>query len=577
MSYSYQRLNKTKAAQSVLQTGELLHLIFSEFEHQDDLFSCLLINSLWAMTIVRILWKDPEWKFYESYKKWFRTLKSSNTTFDYAKMVQRLKFCPHPRCGKDKYNVNELKHIANHCTNVKHIEFYCLHGTFEPVHVAMFLKILPGLTSFKTEAIWQHALDSTLMPIAEGFCPKLTSLEIPGNGDTDKCAWILQRIGEHCPRINRLKTRWEIKGLKMAQIIVKSFPNIEELTCRSVNYDGLRILLSGCRKLKYFDFTFATELNDEMAVSIAHIFPQLETFNLKIFGKNNFPQFISSWSQNQTKLRELHLSFGEGLSDESFIPITQNCTSLEAITLWWCGGFTDASFEALACNRNVALKKLQFYHVKDLKDDGLITIADNCPKLQELHLVHCESLTQNSLVKVARDCKNLVTVKAEFCSRRYNWQMTAAFLFTLANRNRGTLEVLKFHDRNTCITDTESYDKYRFDGYLFERLAKRCPKLKILELHTYHQETSPTSLFRALLKFKNLESLTIYPGEDARRQHLEKLQTHRRLKDVVFYLGNTEDMKAYYQEFSRKNRGCIAAQFWPGNFITMGSHQVQAM
>lgn len=49
MSYSYQRLNKTKAAQSVLQTGELLHLIFSEFEHQDDLFSCLLINSLWAM------------------------------------------------------------------------------------------------------------------------------------------------------------------------------------------------------------------------------------------------------------------------------------------------------------------------------------------------------------------------------------------------------------------------------------------------------------------------------------------------------------------------------------------------
>jgi hypothetical protein len=82
------------------------------------------------------------------------------------------------------------------------------------------------------------------------------------------------------------------------------------------------------------------------------------------------------------------------------------------------------------------------------------------------------------------------------------------------------------------------------------------------------------SLFRALLKFKNLELLTIYPGEDARRQHLEKLQTHRRLKDVVFYFGNTEDMKTYYQEFSKKNRGCIAAEFWPGNFITMSSHQV---
>ena len=69
----------------------------------------------------------------------------------------------------------------------------------------------------------------------------------------------------------------------------------------------------------------------------------------------------------------------------------------------------------LLFNRNVGLKKLHFYHVKDLKDAGLSAIADNCPKLQEIHLVHCESLTQNSLVKIARDCKNLVTIKAEFC------------------------------------------------------------------------------------------------------------------------------------------------------------------
>jgi hypothetical protein len=49
MPYSFRRFNKTKAAQAVLQTGELLYLIFSEFDHQDDLFSCLFINSLWAV------------------------------------------------------------------------------------------------------------------------------------------------------------------------------------------------------------------------------------------------------------------------------------------------------------------------------------------------------------------------------------------------------------------------------------------------------------------------------------------------------------------------------------------------
>ncbi|CAG8718127.1 8377_t:CDS:2, partial [Scutellospora calospora] len=106
--------------------------------------------------------------------------------------------------------------------------------------------------------------------------------------------------------------------------------------------------------------------------------------------------------------------------------------------------------------------------------------------------------------------------------------MSSAFLFTLANRNRGTLEVLKFHDRNTCISEVaESYDKCRFDSSLFDRLAKRCPKLRVLELHTYHQETNPNN---------------------ARRQHLEKLQVHRRLKDVQFYFCNIDDLKSYYYD-----------------------------
>ncbi|RHZ53519.1 hypothetical protein Glove_441g87 [Diversispora epigaea] len=486
-------------------------------------------------------------------------------------MVQRLAFKPYPRCGRDKYQFSELKYIASHCRNVKHIEFYCLHGTFEPTNVSTFIRTLSRLISFSTDASWQPALDTTLMPIAEGSCPKLTHLEIPGNGDTDRCSWLLQRIGERCPRIVLLKTRWEIRGSKLAQIIVSSFPNLETLICRTVSYEGLRILLPGCRKLKHFDFTFSMELNDEMSLSIAPIFPTLEVFSLRIFGRNNFPLFMSMWAQNQNQLREISLSLGEGLTDDSFLPITQYCQNLESITLWWCNGFSDLAFESLARNRNSGIKRLHFYHVKDLTDVGLTAIADHCPKLRELQLIHCESLTQTSLVKIARDCKNLVTFTAEFCSRRYNWQMTAAFLFTLANRNRGTLEVLKFQDRNTCITEVEAYDKHRFDSRLLDRLAMRCPKLRILELHTYHQEANGNLLFRALMKFRNLEYLAIYPGENARRQHLEKLQTHRRLKNVLFYFGNIDDMKIYFQDLSKRQRGVLHADFWPGSFITLNS------
>ncbi|CAG8741315.1 2017_t:CDS:1, partial [Acaulospora morrowiae] len=440
--------------------------------------------------IVRVLWKKPVWKTHDSYRRWLRSLRSTHATFEYGKMVQRLAFKPYSRCRGDRYQPSELKYIASRCRNVKHIEFYCLHGTFEPNNVISFLKTLPELVSFSTDASWQPALDATLRPIAEGSCPKLTHLEIPGNGETDRCSHLLQRIGENCPRIVMLKTRWEIFGRKLAQIIVNSFPNLETLICRSVNYECLRILLSGCRRLRNFDFIFSLEFNDETALSVAHLFPTLEAFSLRIFSRNNFPQFMSSWAQNQTQLREISLSFGESLSDDSFLPITQYCHNLESVTLLWCSGFSDLAFVSLARNRNSGLKRLHFYHVKDLTDVGLTAIANHCPKLQELHLIHCESLTQASLVKIARDCKNLVTFTAEFCSRRYNWQMTAAFLFTLANRNRGTLEVLKFHDRNTCITEIESHDKYRFDSLLLDRLALRCPKLKRLELYTYHQESN---------------------------------------------------------------------------------------
>ncbi|CAG8728107.1 16718_t:CDS:2, partial [Acaulospora morrowiae] len=92
-----------------------------------------------------------------------------------------------------------------------------------------------------------------------------------------------------------------------------------------------------------------------------------------------------------------------------------------------------------------------------------------------------------------------------------------------------------------------------------------------LELYTYHQESNANSLFRSLLKFRNLEYLAIYPGENARRQHFEKLLTHRRLKDVKFYFGNIDDMQLYYNDLQRRNRGCLHAEFSSGNFITLNS------
>ncbi|CAG8741738.1 14465_t:CDS:2, partial [Racocetra fulgida] len=89
----------------------------------------------------------------------------------------------------------------------------------------------------------------------------------------------------------------------------------------------------------------------------------------------------------QTQLREIVLSLGEGLTDECFLPITLYCNKLESVTLWWCSGFTDLAFQSLAYNRNAGLKRLQFYHVKDLTDHLEKLQAHR--RLKDVHFYFC--------------------------------------------------------------------------------------------------------------------------------------------------------------------------------------------
>ena len=47
--------------------GDVLYLIFKEFQDEKVLFSYLTVNKTWCETIIPILWKDP-WKFLKGKK-----------------------------------------------------------------------------------------------------------------------------------------------------------------------------------------------------------------------------------------------------------------------------------------------------------------------------------------------------------------------------------------------------------------------------------------------------------------------------------------------------------------------------
>ncbi|RIB21481.1 hypothetical protein C2G38_1095674 [Gigaspora rosea] len=532
--------------QSVLLNIDLLHIIFDNFEYQDDMFNGLLVNSYWASVIVGKLWKKPIWKSPSVFQKFIRTLRNSTTLFEYNRMVQYLIFSS---CSPSHVEISipaaDIKLIAERCNNIKHITFT---RTFSADTISMLLEHSPGLISSVISGQNLSTLSHALQPIRNGNCSKLQYLELKNW----KSEWmqhdILRDIGKQCPMLTTLLIASSLVTNILASLIVSSFPNLQTFTCSTITGSGFTILTSGCPKLKSLSLEFPY-ISIETAMTIATEFPPLESFSLRIGSYRGFDHFVKLWVHAQHHLRHIELNSARGLSDDSFLPIAQYCHQLESIELRVCTNLTDISISALAKYRNIKLKKFTIINCNQITDASISDLSRHCPNLCKVSITGCLNITHVSLSTIVQSCQGLI--EFAFTSRP---RMTPAVILTLAQFERCLLEILDIKSDDMATADVTVKQPYpKFDLALMEKLAISCPHLRILGLNFNMAGLDSDDLISVMHKFQNLEQLDI-SNKEFKKEHIKELETHRRLKEVRFIGSDVLDQDAKIYLAYRKSK-----------------------
>ncbi|EXX72622.1 uncharacterized protein OCT59_017432 [Rhizophagus irregularis] len=537
-------------AQLTLLNIDLLHIIFSNFEYQDDLFNSLLVNSYWALVIVDKLWKKPTWRSPNVFHKFVTTLRNSSTTsFNYGNFVQQITFTSYPEISLPK---PDIKIISEKCKNIKYLTFNRI-ASIEIVE--MFLKNCPGLISF---AIFSHkssSLGIALRPIRDGKCSRLQHLDL----QHWKSEWkhdILKDIGNRCPLLTTLIISSLVTNT-LATTIVNSFPNLKGFTCNTITGAGFTILISGFPKLKFLSLEFPY-ISFETALAVAMDFPPLESFNLRIKSYKGFDHFARLWVQGQSYLQHIEFDSARGLSDDSFLPIAQYCHQLESVELRSCTNLTDSSIMALAKYRNIKLKRFTIIHCNQLTDLGLNDLAKYCNNLRKCTILGCLNISHSSLSNIVKNCNNLQ--EFGFTNRP---MMTPTIVMELINNDlENFLEILDIRSDDLATADSSVKKPYpKFDLNLMINLAEKCQNIRKLSLRFNMVGLSPDELIQAIHKFHKLEKLEILTigDKEFKKDHIKELETHRRLKEVKF-VGNSaldQDAKIYlvYRKSKEKCQG----------------------
>ncbi|CAG8464109.1 8821_t:CDS:2 [Diversispora eburnea] len=500
----------------------ILSLAISKFNHQDDIFKCLLVNSSWAKIVVRVLWKSPIWRTKKSYQKFLSSLIKPKTKYPYGEFVEKLIFTTHPTISSFPFTIQSLDLISERCINTKFLIFDCqkslsldYNDYFPPEVLSMFLTRCSKLIYLKgprfTTVDW---MISALRPIQQGSCPNLKSLNMSWDWRDSSLNNLFYDIGLHCQQITSLNITTDINDKRTAEIIVDSFPLLEKFSCLTINYLSLRIIINGCRHLNFMKLEFSPELNDDYALTLANAFPSLNSFTL-IRGWLDLPKFFKAWAINQKKLRHIEFLDYSHLSFEMFQPIIQLCTNLESIKLGNCDRITDNSITYLAKHRGRNLKHLSLHYANEITDIGINSISEHCRFLQTLNIFECPKITADSIINIIKRCRFLVEL-----SGNYSVTMISPIIQSIISVGSPKLEIFS----HSLLSLNISHVRRTVNSNTLAKLGRNLPKLRKFDIR--------------------------YPIKGINPKILE---SHPRLKEIWFLTQENSKVEQYVRERSNAN------------------------
>eukprot|EP00899_Mesostigma_viride_P011755 jgi/Mesvir1/20580/Mv14821-RA.1 len=110
------------------------------------------------------------------------------------------------------------------------------------------------------------------------------------------------------------------------------------------------------------------------------------------------------WAVSWPRGKSHRISFGVLEVEE----IARGCTGLKHLNVASCWGVSSYDLRVLARS----LHELETLDVSNCKidDDGIMSIAESCPKLRQLSASNCPHVTDESLTSLAQHCRQLVAV-----------------------------------------------------------------------------------------------------------------------------------------------------------------------
>lgn len=241
---------------------------------------------------------------------------------------------------------------------------------------------------------------------------------------------VIIEIARNCPKLKHFeysdnnfnqvvphRVFCELKYLKHLEYL--RFPKV------GLNYDGECLIFdiaNDCKELKYLNVGNGHNFSKS---DISEITKLKNLENLHIFHAKKDSQSLINIASNCPKLKKLIMPFKDisetalgkltnlkkleilffleckNLSDDVLTKIVDNCENLENLTISKCKNITKASLNQVG--------KLQYLKVLQINDIAEVQNAmfNNLDKLEKLSCYNCATVTDESIITVIDNCQNL--------------------------------------------------------------------------------------------------------------------------------------------------------------------------
>uniref|UniRef100_A0A7S2W5M0 FHA domain-containing protein n=1 Tax=Mucochytrium quahogii TaxID=96639 RepID=A0A7S2W5M0_9STRA len=297
--------------------------------------------------------------------------------------------------------------------------------------------------------------DSQVEMIAECL-PTIQNLDLSGCSRISIKA--VKALAENCTSIRSLRLRAckriaTKESVAYLMKVAETCSNIEHLDLRCCNMEdsSLIALVTKCKNLKSLDIgsTGFANVSDSVLFMLANNCKKLEKLGVMCCRNitDNGVAAIARGCGASLKTFIVHCCFE--LTNASLISLANNCKKLENLNIHRCLKISDYGIEKLASGCGSTLRVLDVSACK-ITDVAMTAIANNCPHLRVLDVRSCESINSESIKKIALSCPELEQIDLSGCKN-----LGDEAIYALSKYSKNLLQV---EFGKGCKISKEAYD-----------------------------------------------------------------------------------------------------------------------